>query len=89
MLQYTTTTNGTLIIFTEGGESEVAPTAPPADVIHALGLSSSKAEAKRLIAQGAVEVDGVRVAVSLPIRDGAVVKVGKRRFTRLVEIRSS
>ena len=89
VLQYTPTPNGALIIFTESGESEVAPTAPPADVIHALGLASSKAEAKRLVAQGAVEVDGVRVTVSLPIRDGAVVKVGKRRFMRLVEIRNT
>ncbi|MEC9140166.1 MAG: tyrosine--tRNA ligase [Chloroflexota bacterium] len=89
VLQYTPATNGTLIIFTEDGESEVAPTAPPADVIHALGLASSKAEAKRLVAQGAVEVDGVRVTISLPIRDGAVVKVGKRRFMRLVEIRNT
>ena len=89
ILRYAQTINGALIIFAEGGESKVAPAAPPADVIHALGLASSKAEAKRLVAQGAVEVDGVRVAETLPIHDGAVVKVGKRRFMRLVEIRNT
>ncbi|SVB04121.1 uncharacterized protein METZ01_LOCUS156975, partial [marine metagenome] len=88
ILRYAPTINGALIIFGEDGESEVVAAAPPAEVIHALGLASSKAEAKRLIAQGAVEVDGVRVTVTLPIHDGAVVKVGKRRFMRLVEIRN-
>ena len=89
ILRYAPTINGALIIFAEGGESKVDPAAPPADVIHALGLASSKAEAKRLVAQGAVEVDGVRVTEALPIHDGAVVKVGKRRFMRLVEIRNT
>ena len=32
-----------------------------------------------------LEVDGERVSDSISIHDGAVVKVGKRRFVRLVE----
>jgi tyrosyl-tRNA synthetase len=49
------------------------------------GLAKSKSEASRLIAQGGVELDGVRVAEpNCEVRSGAVLKVGKRRFLRLV-----
>jgi tyrosyl-tRNA synthetase len=88
-LRYAVTTNGSLTIFADSGESEVALTAPPADVVHALGLASRKAEAKRLVAQGAVEVDGTRVTDALTIGDGIVVKVGKRKFVRLVAVKST
>ncbi len=50
------------------------------------GLVKSASEARRLIKQGAVSVDGVKVVgeeISLG-SDGAVIKVGKRRFVRLV-----
>jgi tyrosyl-tRNA synthetase len=50
------------------------------------GLAPSKGEAKRLLDQGAVEMDGVRVegsARDIPVRDGSVLRVGKRRFARL------
>jgi tyrosyl-tRNA synthetase len=46
----------------------------------------SRGEAERLLQQGAVELDGVRVSdprADLAVRDGAVLKVGKRRFIRL------
>jgi len=59
----------------------------------ATGLAPSNAEAKRLLTQGAVEV--VRVSGYTerwdpnqplkPLRTGDVIKVGKRRFVRLVE----
>ena len=87
-LRYASTSNGVFTIFADEGERQVGSAAPAADVLHALGLASSKAEAKRLVSQGAVEVDGVRVSDALPIHDGAVVKVGKRRFLRLVEDKS-
>jgi tyrosyl-tRNA synthetase len=50
------------------------------------GLTSSRSEARRLIAQGAVEVDGEKVTedVMILFRDGIVIKVGKHRFLRLV-----
>jgi len=49
------------------------------------GLAKSKSEASRLIAQGGVELDGVRVeAPNCEVKSGAVLKVGKRRFVRLV-----
>ena len=48
-------------------------------------LAESRAEAKRLLSSGAVELDGQRPAGdAVAIRDGSIVKVGKRRFVRLV-----
>ena len=52
-----------------------------------LGLTPSRTAAKRLLSQGAVEVDGQRVGNTLSIRDGSVVRVGKRRYLRLREDR--
>ena len=53
-----------------------------------LGLTSSKAEAARLIQQGAVHVDGVVIsdqfAVLTPVT-GMVIQVGKRHYVRLVQ----
>ncbi|KPJ61102.1 MAG: tyrosyl-tRNA synthetase [Latescibacteria bacterium DG_63] len=56
------------------------------------GLSSSGSEARRLVRQGAVEVDGVRITdedaeVGLEPSREILVKVGKRRFAR-VRVRS-
>ena len=48
------------------------------------GLASSKSEAKRLLRQGAIEVDGKRVAEEkVLIPDGAVLRVGKHQFLRV------
>ena len=48
-------------------------------------LAKSKREASRLIQQGGVELDGVKVeAPNCEVKNGAVLKVGKRRFVRLV-----
>ncbi|MEW6033956.1 MAG: tyrosine--tRNA ligase [Chloroflexota bacterium] len=53
------------------------------------GLAKSRAEVKRLLAQGAVEVDGVKVGNSVvDMPDGGVLKVGKRGFLRVVIDRS-
>jgi len=46
----------------------------------------SRGEAERLLLQGAVELDGERISdprADLVIKDGAVLKVGKRRYIRL------
>ena len=55
-------------------------------LISEAGLAQSRSEAKRLIAQGAVEIDGGKIAEDITIlfRDGSIIKVGKHRFVRLV-----
>jgi tyrosyl-tRNA synthetase len=53
-----------------------------------LGVVSSGAEARRLIGQGAVKVNGARIdSEEMPRHTlaGALVQVGKRRFVRLVD----
>ena len=50
------------------------------------GLAGSTSEGRRLIQQGAVKVDGVRISDPghlLVPADGMVIKAGKRRFVRL------
>ena len=49
------------------------------------GVVPSNSELKRLLAQGAVELDGKKVNTStINARDGSVLKVGKRHFARIV-----
>jgi tyrosyl-tRNA synthetase len=55
-------------------------------VLAELDLVSSRSEARRLIAQGGVKVDGEQVtAEEMPLEDltGALLQVGKRKFVRL------
>ena len=50
------------------------------------GLAGSKAEARRLIQQGAVRIDGEKIDdpyFTLPDRTNALLKVGKRRFLQV------
>ncbi|MBM3449415.1 MAG: tyrosine--tRNA ligase [Armatimonadetes bacterium] len=50
------------------------------------GMAESNNEARRLIAQGGVSIDGERIPHSdarAVVRDGMVLKVGKRRFARV------
>jgi len=75
-------------------------------LIYASGLTSSRSEAKRLIAEQSVEVDAKKISkdvtlhyadgmlftsvdkktdVMPPIKDGSIIKVGKRRFARIVD----
>src|SRR4030066_616403 len=47
------------------------------------GLTKSRSEARRLLAQGAIEIDGKTVTEDLEvarINKGSIIKVGKRRF---------
>ncbi|MFN2388547.1 MAG: tyrosine--tRNA ligase [Actinomycetota bacterium] len=51
-----------------------------------LGLAASRGDARRLIAQGGVRIDGTAVSdEEVPARrlDGALLQVGKRRYVRL------
>jgi tyrosyl-tRNA synthetase len=55
-------------------------------VLADLGLASSRGDARRLIAQGGVRVNGENVVtedVALSDLEGATLQVGKRRFVRL------
>jgi len=50
-----------------------------------IGLAKSHSEAGRLIAQGAVEIDGEKVTSNVaPVKDIFIIKVGKRRFARVI-----
>lgn len=61
-------------------------TVDASDLLAALGLSLSKSEAKRLLAQGAVQVDGERLeGNAIRIRNGLVIRAGRRRYVRLVQ----
>ncbi len=55
------------------------------ELLTTLGLAGSNSEARRLVGQGAVQLDGERVAdASRRLGRGSyVLKVGKRRFARL------
>ena len=51
------------------------------------GLAPSKAQARRLIQQGGVDLDGQRLTdpeVSLAVQSGSILKVGKRHFLKLI-----
>jgi tyrosyl-tRNA synthetase len=55
------------------------------DIIHGAGFTRSKSEARRLVQQGAVKLDGERItSVEAEIKVGGVLQVGKRRFLQLV-----
>jgi len=59
---------------------------PVANLLKDAGLVGSTSEALRMIAQGAVRIDGERVedkGLRLPAGTRAVVQVGKRRFARV------
>jgi tyrosyl-tRNA synthetase len=62
------------------------PRIPLVRVLTGAGLSTSNSEARRLIEQGAVEVDGARVErvdAELAVGHTCLVRVGKRRFCRV------
>jgi len=49
------------------------------------GLVKSRSEASRLIAQGAVSIDGEKVTNNVaPVQSGSIIKVGKRRFAKVI-----
>ncbi len=55
------------------------------DILVGAKIARSRSEASRLIEQGAVEIDGQKVvSFNSQIKDGSIIKVGARRFIRIV-----
>jgi len=58
----------------------------PAALVTRAGLAPSNSEARRLVKQGAVSIDGEKISDSpegVEIADGQILKVGKRRFAKI------
>ena len=80
-------------VFAEGGVPEEMPEIAVGsgtrlvDVIAANNITSSKGEARRLVKQGAVSIEGEKITDidhEIFITSPVVLKVGKRRFARLL-----
>ena len=55
-----------------------------ADLLVQAGLATSKSAARRLVAQGGVQLDGERLASAEQLMDRpGVLQVGRRHFVRL------
>ena len=55
------------------------------DVLASTAQVKSRSEAIRLIKQGAVEIDGEKITrYVVSVKNGSIIKVGKRRFVRVV-----
>ena len=57
------------------------------DLLSASGLVSSRSEARRLVEQGGVWINGEKVAsrdARIPLREPLVLRVGRRRFARVL-----
>jgi tyrosyl-tRNA synthetase len=66
----------------DGGETQALPA-----LLTAAGVVKSRSDGRRMLTQGAVQIDGSRVTdevVPTARLSGAVVQVGKRRFVRFV-----
>ncbi|MEK7874389.1 MAG: tyrosine--tRNA ligase [Chloroflexota bacterium] len=82
-------------VFQKREAPEEVPTyRPPADLSQLrlsralvdAGLAASASEARRLIAQGAVDIDGEKVSADGPadrLKPGAVIRVGKHKFVKV------
>lgn len=58
------------------------------DLLLLVNFAPSKGEAKRLVQQGGVSIDGEKVSdvhQSINIKSGMILKVGKRKFLKLIE----
>lgn len=67
-------------------EIAVSAAMPAADLVVLAGFAASKGEAKRLIQQGAVSVNDIKLAdakETVEPPDGAVLRVGRLRFARI------
>jgi tyrosyl-tRNA synthetase len=68
-------------------EMAVERQVPVVRLIVAMGLAPSSSEARRLVAQGGVRINDLRVEDEkqlIELRPGTIVRVGKRRFAKIV-----
>ena len=69
---------------------EIAVSADAVNIVELVvsaGFAESNGQARRLVKQNAVSIDGVKITdvdADVTVTDGAVLKVGKRRFGRIV-----
>jgi tyrosyl-tRNA synthetase len=70
-------------VIAEGDEKQVAQTVLSKIIAEVTGSSSS--EARRLVEQGGVQIDGVKVTVDGPVKDKTTftLKVGKHKFFKI------
>jgi tyrosyl-tRNA synthetase len=62
-----------------------APTVDITQVLSSAGAVPSRSEARRLISQGGIAVDGVAIAQpQVELKSGAIVRIGRHRFYRVV-----
>jgi tyrosyl-tRNA synthetase len=66
-----------------------APDVPLLDLLVDNGILPSRGEAKRLVRQGGISIDGQKIediglTIALAIEDTAVLKIGKRKFYKLI-----
>ena len=58
----------------------------PADLVATLlqaGFAKSRGDARRLIEQGGIRVNGEKSALDARLKDGDVLQAGKRNFVRI------
>jgi tyrosyl-tRNA synthetase len=79
-------------VFQQGSQPEEIPEfnyqpgLPLVDILVASGLASSKSEARRLVAQNGVRLDGQILSdPNQPFSHPGILQAGKRRFVRVVE----
>lgn len=82
-----------LQVFSQKKIPEAVPTikfvygpADPIEILFKAGLVSSKSAARRLVQEGAIDIDGQTVDIktkNVEVRQGTMIKVGKRRFFRI------
>jgi tyrosyl-tRNA synthetase len=57
------------------------------DLIILVNFAPSKGEARRLLTQGGVSIDGEKISdvqSSISVKTGMILKVGKRKFIKLI-----
>ncbi|MDP2719034.1 MAG: S4 domain-containing protein, partial [Dehalococcoidia bacterium] len=72
--------------FSRFGKGEIGEKGDIVNVLVSAGMAKSRGEAKRLIAQGGVQIDGEKITSdTVSLRSGSVVRAGKRNFVRLID----